>query len=237
MKHYKNIEEAFYNTNYNLLFSQVKVGIAHTYNLQFYLEPVLTKEIDFTQLVNYTSTKWDGLVSNYLDFMDIAEFGKEVEERLGSKHWAETVKFSHNTKARKACLISATALNNGERNELFIHIRTSETYKRLMMDLLLFKRLGDFTFKGHDYIIHVVINHAWLSKDWASMLLVKPHIKVRCRNAEPGTIANKTYLQYTKFKNTDWKDLTYNAHKRAVRVIRKDVHVQRLLSTDCDIIQ
>jgi len=233
MEVYKNIEAAFYAINYRLLFSNQTKAIAHDYNVEVLVNPEIGKEIDFTKLVNYTSTKRDGLISNYLDFLDLSGFTKKVHARIGKKHWAETMKFSHNTIAREACLISATPMNNGDRNELFIHVRTSEVYKRLMMDLLLFKRLGDLLFDGHAYIIHIFINHVWLSKDWASMLLVKRDIRIKCKKSSDGTIAHRAYIQYKKFKATHWKDLTYNAHKRAVRVITKDVHDKRLTSDDC----
>ena len=176
---YNDIRTAFYKVNHNLLFSGEKKAIVHKYFQEFFVKPEMGKGFNFTNMANYTSVKWDGLLSNYLDFSSFQEFDKKVGKRLGKSHWAETMKFSHNTIARQACLISATAMNDGERNYLSVHVRTSEVYKRLSMDLLLFKRIGDIVFAEHEYLIHVNINHTWLSSDWASMLLTNNTLLIR----------------------------------------------------------
>jgi len=233
IERFPDIMAAFYAINSRLLFTNSTATIVHAYNWEFELEPVLAKEVDYTRLVNYTAAKWGGLISNYLDFSSLGQFTDRVVDRIGKKHWAETMQFSHNTKSRQACLISATASNNGLENTLFLHVRTSETYKRLSLDLLLFKRIGDMLFGSTPYILRVYINHLWLSTDWASMLLVKKTLRQGAKHADIDSFASKAYDKYLKFKGMDWKSLTYNSHKRPCRVIQKDVHSTRLTSSDC----
>lgn len=236
MERYPDIMAAFYGINQGLLFSDTTKTIVHAYNYSFEVFPRVDKTINFTKLVNYTSAKWQGLVGNYLDFSSFTSFKDKVNTRLGKKHWAETMKFSHNTLAREACLISATAMNDGENNLLFIHVRTSETYKRLAMDLLLFKRIGDAVYGEHPYIIQVHINHLWLSKDWATMLLVDFKTRLKCKKASNGSFAHKVFEKYKVFKDTDWETLSYNSHKRPCRVIQKDTHKDSIDSMGCYII-
>ena len=233
IEHYDDLMSAFYGVNWDLFSSDETRGIAHSYNLDFFVKPIIKRPINFTKMVNYTAAKWGGLVSNYLDFSEFQYIKERVSKRLGSKSWAETMKFSHNTKSREACLISATFLNDEANNILFIHVRTSEVYKRLAMDLVLAKRLGDAIFGDHPYIIRVFINHAWLSADWGSMLLKKPKFRRLGKSSKSDTIAGRCYIKYKHFKKADWRSFTYNAHKRPARVLQNEVHSKHITSDDC----
>jgi len=225
--------EAFYGVNRSLLFTESSSSIIHRFFLEFETSPLLDEEVDYTKLVNYTASKWSSLVSNYLDFSDLDKFEQLVSQRIGTKRWSIGFKFSHNTVRREACLMTATAVNNGTGNYLVVDVRTSEVYKRLALDLLLFKRIGDRVYKDTPYIIKVYIRHAWLSKDWASMLLVNRSWRKSCSIANPGTFAEKVLEQYRTFKSTEWEQLSYNSHKRPCRVIQGDIHTKRLISSDC----
>lgn len=200
---------------------------------------------DFTATVNYRSAKWNSLVSNYLDKGHLQEIIAEVQLRELKKAQAYNLSFhfSNSHGGGKGCLLTCTFSRRPGLSSpvLIISTRASEVYKRLMVDLLLIHRIGQEAYgEDADFGVHLIVPHAWQGVSWAAMWRSwqEEDIINNWVNHYGGTthkFYDAVYERMVQLRTKDWTKFSYNADKRAAKVIQKVVAKPALLAKHCQI--
>jgi len=198
----------------------------------------ISEDWDFTQTVNYTSSKWTSLKSNYLNMEHTEEVLSLVHHRelKKDKNYNVSMWFSNNHGGGKGCLLNATFSRRYKEDIpiLSATMRASEFYKRGMFDLLLLHRLGQEAW-GEDatFGVKIFATQLWGGADWLSLLTsVIPPEKLFKDLSHPFTREVKNW--YEKFQEVeDPEAMKYHAHRRAVKVIQGKTRTAPLLARHC----
>jgi hypothetical protein len=200
---------------------------------------------DFTRTVNYRPAKWSSLVRNYVDMGHLQEICAVVQSRELKKAAAYTISFhfSNQHGGGKGCLLTCTFTRRpgNESPILVVSVRASEVYKRLMVDLVLLHRIGEYAYgEGADFSIELWLPHAWQGVSWAAMFLgtctLKKLKEIEQQVKEHPTVFSKAVFEKLEyFKSVDWSKFSYNADKRAAKVIQRDVASPPLLASHCNL--
>lgn len=122
-------------------------------------------DFDFAKLFGYHANKWNRLLSNYLslDHLDLVKSQVMVKEKSSSPYNI-TYKFSNQHDSGKGCLISVVFQRRPSDNtrRLVVNIRSSEVTKRLIFDLLLVQRMGEYVYgEGVDLAVTLFCGYMW----------------------------------------------------------------------------
>lgn len=192
----------------------------------FYIDifrPNLDPEFDFNKHFNYTSNKWGSLIRNYvnLDYLDIFKSEVTVKKKK-SGSFNISYLFSNNHINGKGCLLSLTvARRPKELNpRIIVNLRSSEIVKRLMFDLLLIKRIGEYVLGDSAFHITLILPNLYTQSEVSAMYLTyKPELISRLVSSKDPY--SKSILEmYDKLKNTDINSIRYKIHQRAAKVIQ-----------------
>jgi hypothetical protein len=247
---YKNSIDAFNGINETLIFDEGFVKKSGIYSKSQTIaydtlikvhKSMFPEDWDFTKMVNYRKTKWKGLVTNYVDNHHLQEVVSEVQSRELRKANSYTISFwfSNNHGGGKGCLLACTFTKRpGDFAPiLYVTVRASEVYKRLAMDLLLLHRIGEECYgEGADFGIRIWIPHCWEGVSWGAMWLSqqpKEKIKELEKSYGPSPFYTAVKERLAYLRDSDYEKFSYNADKRAAKVIQGDVATPPLLAKDC----
>lgn len=247
---FKNSLAAFMGINEYLIFNEKGIKadgiVSSSQNIMYdTMVRIHKSEIppdwDFTKTVNYRKSKWTSLVGNYLNIDQLQEVIAEVQSReiKKSKSYNVSMLFANSHGGGKGCLLSCTYSRRPhlEVPLLIVTVRASETYKRLMFDLLLIHRMGEEAYgEDADFSINIFFPHSWVAVSWSAMFihLLSPE-RITQLEEEYGTnvFSNAVKAKYEYFKSVDWTKFNYNADKRAAKVIQGDIASPPVLARDC----
>lgn len=203
-----------------------------TYDLWVEIESVIfDPEFDFGKLFGYTSTKWTGLISNYLD-LDILDRVKTLirkleDNKVVNRNYHIGFHFADNHGSGKGCLVGGIFSRKigVEKPEITIITRSSDIVTRLPIDLLLFCRMGKYIY-GHDqFTLKVLIKSAW-ANDTVILLYnnrkdIKEFLKENC---EDENRKKKLRKSLKRLMTSDEKVYRSYGHSfRAFKVLRTDL--------------
>lgn len=186
----------------------------------------LDEDFSLGKQFHYTKIKWANLINNYIDKDSLLKFKSDVISSINYKNNIYSIgyQFSNLHKNGKNCLMSMSVYssfsNTGKKFlNLSIYLRSTEVTKRLLIDLILFKRLGDFIFGDLPYTLTIYTNILWNSS--TTLLIYDVH-----RNIEEllkGNIDERSKfllseLKYLKETNID--DIKYKIFKRVLKVLQ-----------------
>lgn len=243
-------EKAFMELNRILLFdtNSYVSNFGTVYAQQMSLYDVLVtinksdidEEFDFTRLVNYRPAKWTSLVNNYVNRVHLQQILASVnyKEQQKDKNYNVSFHFTNEHSGGKGCLLTATFSRrlNQEQPMIIATVRASETVKRLMMDFLLLRRIGQEAWgEEADFSLQVYFPYMWLASDWAALYI---HWDVKARKmvqTGPGSrFLAKVLERYNQMENLEDIDgLNYHALKRVAKVIQGKGAEKPLLAKDC----
>ena len=137
-----------------------RIGKAQYINdLVIYIkEPLVDPEFDFGRHFNYTSAKWKSLIANYIDENSMIDLRQEVVRSLNSrKIFNIGYQFDNKHAHGKNCLLSLTVSKKAGMDYpmITVFMRASEVTKRLICDLLLIQRIGEYIFTGDKFCISI----------------------------------------------------------------------------------
>lgn len=119
-------------------------------NVLFITKAWVDPEFDFGKIFGYTTNKWAHLVNNYVDrnYLDIVKVEVAGKEKKKQRHYSVTKRFGNQHQNGKDCLISITFSRriNSDVPVVIVNTRATEVTKRLLMDLLLAQRLGEYVY-------------------------------------------------------------------------------------------
>lgn len=190
-------------------------------------DPRVDPEFDFGRHFNYTANKWKQLVNNYVDFKELRELREKLDPiDFEKKPYALALQFSNNHQHGKNCLISMVFSRRPRQvlPNISVFLRASEVTKRLICDLLLFQRIGEYMYHGGKFTVTIHFNQIF--NDDSVLLMYHAHRDVfeimgakgisRERQEEVTSLLKKLIAM-------EPQKVKYKVHRRAVKVLRPDL--------------
>lgn len=194
-------------------------------------KPKLNPYFDFGRYFNYTISKWKSLVANYISREELSNLAKEIqeEENKNSRGYALALQFQNKHGHGKNCLLSMVFSRRPGKTKpnICIFLRASEITKRLICDLLLFQRIGEYVYKDTEFTLTIHFNQMF--NDDTVLLMYHAHKSVLELDIKKDLKDRLKYLL-----NCKPEDIKYKVHKRALKVLRPEIFKYPVtLAKDC----
>lgn len=185
-------------------------------------------DFDFGYVIGYTTQKWNSLVNNYInfDYLDILKGQILAREKKKGQNYNESMLFDNSHNSGKGCLLSLTFSRRfGDLNPTLIFcLRSSEVTKRLLFDLLLIQRIGEYVYgTEQEFGIQLYCPNVYL--DVASFTMYDNHKKLKKlmgQSTPTGRIQENVIKTWKKFRKLDPATVTYRSHLRCVEQLQYD---------------
>lgn len=253
MRVYNNSLEAWEGLNESFLRNDdwlegnLRGGCIYAYNLTIFIrKPELNPEFDFGKHFNYSTRKWSMLVNNYIEPNQLKDIKAMIDEAEASKAHAMkfynlSYKFDSNHSNSKGCLTSMILSRRGEYNgkpsrNMTVILRASEVTKRLIVDLLLFQRIGEYIWGNQEWSLTIHFNQIFNDDNVLLMYHAHKNIKnILNRSESVDPLRRKQILdKLNKLLATKVEDMPYKIYKRVITVLRKDLYTTPVtLAKDC----
>jgi hypothetical protein len=189
-------------------------------------KPKVKKNIDFGNYFGYKPQKWINLINNYIDInlLESAKVQVIDKELKKSKAYNISMKCSNHHGHGKGCLLSMTfsRRHNSDRPCITLHTRATEVTKRMLLDLLLIQRVGEYVYGHNKFNISMFTIKIYQNAESFSMY--NNHIPIK----ELGEVRADDAWQercltiLNKFLTCNIDDIKYKVHKRSVRQLQRD---------------
>lgn len=201
-------------------------------------------EFNFGKVFGYKTAKWSSLVSNYVDlnYLDLIKADIEVREKKKQRMYNVGFRFQNIHSSGKDCLLSLVFSRRKDSDVpvLVFNVRASEVTKRLLWDLLLVQRMGEYVY-GSDRSFQIVFTAPMVFINAESFTMYHVHRDI------PGLLADKPEEKWGKFQksvisliekfsNMDPEKLTYRVHRRSVRALQGNPG-QFLYAKNCKLVK
>ena len=243
MMAWESLNEAFLNPhNTNISFISGNKAL-YAYNLVIGIkDPWVDPEFDFGRNFNYTISKWRSLVANYIDKEELElirdEIIKEENKRSSSKVYNLALQFTNKHGHGKNCLLSMVFSRKicCDTPTISVFLRASEVTKRLICDLLLFQRIGEYVYG--DTPFHLVIHFNQIFNDDTVLLMYHVHKPITNIFRGSSDIRfNNLLNRLVELQKKDPEDIKYKVHRRAAKVLHPELYkYPKTLAKDCRLV-
>lgn len=184
-------------------------------------------EFDFGKTLGYTPKKWSSLVKNYVNtsYLDLirAEIGRKGNVK--SRSYNHSYHFTNLHGSGKDCLVALVFKKPSDKpipTILFI-VRTSEITKRLIFDLLLVQRIGEYVYGPNgDFDIDLFLPSMYIAAESLSMYDNHKSIEKLLKGKQLGKYQTKILRVLREFKAVeDLSTVKYKVNKRSVRQLQR----------------
>lgn len=228
---WEKLNEAFITGDIDGLVCNSKES--HLLNLSFMIDnPYLPEDLNLGRYFVYYPHKWVHLIANYISMGELAELKdtiqvKEIVDTPISYH------FSNKHKNGKGCLLTMTILYSERKFHLAFHVRSSEITKRLIFDLLLFQRLGEYLLEGKPFDIGIFMSKAFNDNNVLLMYHVHKNI-FDILEGRDDSRSNNLRDKLIWFLEHTADDVRYKIYKRVAKSLKRDIgQYPTLLVKDC----
>lgn len=240
MEAWEKLNEAFLNpkgTNINFISGH---GALYAYDLVIGIkDPKVDPDFDFGRHFNYTSSKWRSLVANYIDKEELKlirdEITTEENKRSSSKVYNLALQFTNKHGHGKNCLLSMVFSRRicCVNPTISVFLRASEVTKRLICDLLLFQRIGEFVYG--DIPFRLVIHFNQIFNDDTVLLMYHVHKSITNMSWKiDDERANALLNRLIELEQIDPESIKYKVHRRVAKVLHPEIyHYPKTLARDC----
>lgn len=203
-----------------------------SYNNWIFIERAyVDPNFDYGFVLGYRKQKWSSLVNNYVNLNLLDATKSQVLYREGRKSQSYNISFlfdnTHNS--GKGCLLSLTfARKKGIPNPVLIfYLRSSEVTKRLIFDLLLVQRIGEYVY-GTDkfFSLQMICPNMYIS---AEAFCMYDNVKKLDTVIKPVEGAKKlsTFQQrildvHKHYSTVDPSTIKYRSSLRSVNQLQRD---------------
>ena len=192
------------------------------------LKAKIDPDFDFGMRLGYSIKKWTKLVDNYVNrpYLDLVRNEIRIRESKKSKDYTYSYHFANNHGHGKDCLISIVFIRKPKHDcpILCFHTRASEITKRLIFDLLLVQRIGEYVYgEGYPLEIQMFAPMIYLNTE-AFILFDNVHsiTKMLSRVKDHGPQQKRIAQVLHKMKNTNPDLIKYKSHKRVALQVQRD---------------
>lgn len=198
----------------------------------------LPDDINFGKLFHYYDNKWRTLVNNYVDFNELDKIKATIEDLTKKRRpiYNLAYQFKNDHGNGKECLLSAIFSRRGGRKlRVVLFLRATEATKRLLVDLLLFQRMGEYVW-GKDKEFSLVLYCNQLMQDDQVLLMYHAHKNIvpileQCKDKKR---QEKLVSNLYKLMETPLESIKYKVYRRIAKVI-KEGKKPVLLVKDCQL--
>lgn len=191
-------------------------------------------KFDFGKVLNYTTHKWSHLVGNYVDFnyLDILR----IEILKANKNPARTYSFTYhfnNTHANgKDCLLGIiiSKRSNDILPTLTFITRATEVTKRLLFDLLLVQRIGEYIYGNKSFGLNLYLPMMYLHME--SFCLYNNHKKLKSLVDTPTKYQSRVLNFLDSFITKNPNSFTYESNKRISLNLQRKIMQDPMLAED-----
>lgn len=234
---WEKLNEAFIRNDVGLI-STYRGRALYSYNVTILIfRPEVDPKFDFGRHFNYTIAKWKSLVRNYVNYGELYSLKEEILKEEGKKSMYNIAyQFSNSHKHGKNCLLSMVFSRRDSKGTPYISVflRASEVTKRLICDLLLFQRIGEYIYG--DNLFSLVIHFNQMFNDDTVLLMYNAHKDVHkiLKKSEDKDRKKILKERLDYLLTCDPEDIKYKVHKRAFKVLRPELYkYPKTLAKDC----
>jgi ribosomal protein L21 len=200
-------------------------------------------EVDFGKLFFYTKSKWSHLIGNYIDYTALEILRGKIRQCIKDKKKFKDIsyQFKNHYKNGKGCLLSLVISKRPTGFHLAIFLRSSEITKRLLVDFLLFERIGEWLLRDRPFSYTVHINNLFNECAVLAMYNQVERLRKIGREIKESPHYNKEiykkviaeYRNIAKHKKVE--SIKYKIHKRAWRCLkeRNGIEYPKLGVSEC----
>lgn len=211
-------------------------GASYVYDLVLKIKHggEIPEDFDFGKHFDYYITKWNTLCTDYLDMESLNEAKSEweFERSKESKKQKNVINipiyFAHRHKNSKRCLLAGVISKRvrSNTNTLTIFLRASEVTKRLMVDLVLFARIGEYIFSNKNF--ELVVHFNQIFNDDTVLLMYHTYESIFDILRDSNTERSKNIKEeLKKLLEVDPKKVKYKVYKRILRVLRPGIYKEK----------
>lgn len=211
-------------------------NVIEAYNCLIFIRKAwVNPEFDFNFLFGYKIQKWNSLISNYVNknYLDLVANDIRIREKKNQSTYNVTLHFDNAHAAGKDCLISLTFQRRKDLDVpvLLFNLRASEVTKRLLWDLLLIQRMGEYVYGEHKtFAIYIFCGNMHLNPEAFTMYHKHRDLNSLIKNSNKlGKNQKKILELLAKFKTIDPESLSYKVHRRSVKQLQSLPNGNKLL--------
>lgn len=192
---------------------------------------------DYGNTFGYRMQKWSGLVNNYvnLNYLDILKSEIVLRESKPYPQYNISMQFDNSHGHGKNCLLSLTfsRRNNSAVPILSFTLRSSEITKRLLLDLLLVQRIGEYVYgENADFIINLFVVNMYQNAEAFTMYDIHKKLDdiIKIKKKGINDWQKRVMNIHKEFSTVDPDKVKYKVFKRSVNQLQ-GVHGDKPLLT------
>lgn len=189
-------------------------------------------EFDYYRMFDYTISKWTSLLNNYLNLnkLDLLRSRIRYLNQKYNQNYNLTYCFSNRHDNGKGCLISVTFSRrlSDATPVLTAHLRSSEITKRLIFDLLLIQRMGEYVYgEGVSLQLNLFFCQMYNNPETLCMYHSFKDINPLVEQCTDEEWKSQLKRQWDIFSTNDTSKFTYGVYKRIHRCLRRDLYMAK----------
>lgn len=202
--------------------------VGYDFNIEI-LKPRVKPSFDFGNMFGYRDAKWKGLVNNYIDIEALRLLKDEVDTKIkkNSRSYNLNMPFYNNHGHGKKCLTSLVCSKRQQdpKPVMIATLRSSEMTKRLLMDLLLIQRIGEYLYGSYkNFSIKLWIVNLYQNPEAFTMYNNHENLYELWKTKKPGELdkwSDKIIGILDKYLTCELDEITMKVHKRCVRQLQR----------------
>ena len=184
----------------------------------------ISPDFDFNKYFGYHKHKWSKLISNYVNINMLEIVRAEILSKEKNASYNVSFQFSNAHDSGHGCLIAMTFIKRPGygRPLILVSLRSSEITKRLIFDLLLFQRMGEFVYgEGADMSLALHIPNMFTTTENLTMFHIYKDVKKLLNDRiELTKFQTKILATLENFSTIDPEKITYRVFRRPARQLQ-----------------
>ncbi len=204
-------------------------GMSAVYNIFINIRKAwVDPDFDYGKMFNYREQKWTTLVNNYLNLnkLDLLRSKVRYFQSKYNQNYNISYSFDNTHDNGKGCLLAATFSRrlNDDIPVITVMLRSSEITKRLIFDLLLVQRMGEYVYgEKATFMINIFASQMYCNTETLVMYHTYKDIK-DILSTKPSTKWTESVLEtYNKFMDDPHSFSSYKVFLRTAKCLRPDV--------------
>lgn len=197
-------------------------GMSASFNIFIKIKKAwVDPDFNYGKMFNYKNQKWTTLVNNYLNLnrLDLLRSKVRYFQSKNNQNYNISYSFDNSHNNGKGCLLAATFSRrlNDDIPVITMVLRSSEITKRLIFDLLLIQRMGEYVYgEGTTFMINIYAIQMYCNTE--TVVMYHNHKDIRDIVGDKDTIWSKAVLStLDKFLN---EPTTFGSYKVFLRTAK-----------------
>lgn len=186
-------------------------------------------EFNYGRMFNYTYQKWSSLLGNYLDLnkLDLLRSNIRFNQHKKTANYNLSYLFNNTHTNGKGCLLAATFSKRPDEDipNITLVIRSSEITKRLIFDLLLIQRMGEYVYgKDTTFSLNLFITQMYCNTETLLMYNTYKPVKKFLKKSKNDKWINNAKNTFNKFFDNPNSFGKYKVFLRSAKCINPEAY-------------